>query len=173
MIDINNTITDIDKLIEEIKKEAENDVSIVRKTPDMIEKTIDITKKEQELAKFNLLNELYVLPIMELAQRVSFATSGQNIVIPGFDNFSIAGRMFKLRDYIVSKGYKVDAIISLLPKSTTEVNLLLQAKEKGFDLGFNNIPDLTNQNRLQRAQYFLNYNNTYNNTEVEPNGRSF
>lgn len=142
---------EINKLLAEFNTET----PLIRKTPDMIEKNPNVVERSKELIEFTWLHDLYITPLSEFAKRVCVKLGIPFSEIPSFSNASIMGRMSKLRDFLLSKGCTLDTVFKLIPKNTSEIALLVEAKKCGFDLGFKGISDLTNDNRLERAKNFI------------------
>lgn len=163
--------------IEEFLEEKKNSKTpLIRKKPETLILIPDIKKREEEIKEFNCLHNLYVLPLSEFAVRICTKLGISTIEIPNIYNLSIMGRMSKLRDFLISKGCTIETITKLLPQSTSEIDLLIKANKYGFDLGYANILDITNENRLARARQFLQIKNNQSintNIEVKNNGRNF
>ena len=109
----------------------------------------------KEEIKFNWLNELYVIPLIEFAKRVSLSEGKAFVNNYNSSDSSIMERMLRLRNFLVQKGYSTEAITQLVPKSVEEIDILLQAAKFCFSLRFDNINDLSNDNRVKRAKNYL------------------
>lgn len=150
--EIGISLDELQKMLDEIGKD---ETPIIRKTPAMIEKNPDAKEREKELEKFTWLHNLYVTPLSEMSKRICLKLGISFSEIPSFSNLSIMGRISKLRDFLTSKGCNTDIIVKLIPQTTKEIQLLSYAHKNGFDLGYTNVDDLTNANRLERAKSFL------------------
>lgn len=142
---------EIDKLLFEFKAET----SVFRKKPSDIKNNSNEIERESELLKFKLLDELYVFPLFVLANRINMKLYNKPIEFQGMDNLSIIGRMFKIKEFLVSKGCSIDNIMDLVPRTANEIIILINAKNKGFDLGYASTQSLTNEDRVKRAQEYL------------------
>lgn len=163
--------TEVEELLEEKKNIT---AAIVRKTPDAIKNNSNPIARENELAEFSLLHDLYVEPLAEFSKRVCTKLKLSYSEIPNLDQLSIMGRMAKLCDFLVDKGCTMDIIKQLLPKKESEIRLLANVKKIGFDMGYGDISDLTNKNRIERAKNYLLSNTTsnYNDTETKSNEKN-
>jgi len=163
------SMEEIDKLLFELQ---EDHMSLTKKTPTMIRQNHDIVSRQKEEIKFNWLHELYIVPLLEFSKRDAI-----NRGMSFYDNYtssdySIIERMVRLRNELVSKGYNPQSITQLVPKNVEEINTLLQAAKHGFSLRYDNIQDLSNQERVSRANRFLLIKNSINfNKEADDIGK--
>lgn len=164
----NNLPDEINSLLEEKKN---SNTPLIRQKPDALLLISDVKERNEKIREFNRLNSLYVVPLAEFSVRICGKLNIPSLEIPNIDNLSIMGRMSKFRDFLISKGCSIDTITKLLPKSTKEIDILTKASNYGFDLGFENIQVITNDNRVQRAKEYLENNKI--NVEVINNGRKF
>jgi len=146
------TVEEIDRLIAELQKDR---MSLIEKAPSLIKNNHNIEAREKEMIKFEWLNDLYVVPLIEFSKRVSMNEGTTFTDTYTRSDYSIIERTVRLRNFLVSKGYNPLTITSLVPKTVEEINLLLQAKKIGFNLRLDNQVDLTNDNRVQRAKDYL------------------
>lgn len=153
-----------------LEEKINSKTPLIRQKPESLYLITDTRDKAAKILEFSRLHSLYVLPLSELSVRICNKMKISHAEIPNIDNLSIMGRMSKLRNFLISKGCSIETITKLLPKSTEEIQLLTKANNYGFSLGFENIQDITNDNRLQRANEFLQSKNI--NIEVRNNGRS-
>lgn len=168
---IRKLLRDIPKEIQELLLEKENlKTPLTRKTPSMIMGNSNIKLREEEMREFQYLHDLYVVPLLEFSIRVCMKYKITFPEIPNFSELSLMGRVSKLRNFLISKGCTMDTIKQLIPQSIEEIELLRKANINGFNLGFENIPVVTNENRLERAKRFLAAKNEIN-TEVHNNGK--
>lgn len=165
------SMEEIDKLLFELKEEH---VSLLNKSPSMIKGNHDIKSRQKEQIKFDWLNDLYIAPLLEFAKRVSLAEGRAFTDSYTYSDYSIMERTVRLRNFLVSKGYQPETITSLVPKTVEEINMLLQAAKLGFSLKFDGVPDLTNENRLDRAKNYLLLKNVIpaDTKEVENSGKT-
>lgn len=150
-LDIGITMSDIDKLLNELKIET----SLLRKRKEEIERNPDLLVKSQELINFRILTEIYVLPLSEMANRLSLHYNQQPICFPNLDNYSIIGQVMTIRNFLLSKGCSLETIVKLIPKSKEEVNIFVLAYHNGFSLEFLPNQTLYNEDRLKRAKDHL------------------
>lgn len=164
------SMEEIDKLLFELQEEH---VSLTQKTPSMIRQNHDIVERKKEEMKFNWLNELYIRPLLEFSKRDALNRGMSFYDSYSSSDYSIMERMVRLRNELVSKGYHPQTITQLVPKNVDEVNTLLQANKQGFDLGFDNIPNLSNEDRVERAnKYLLIKNSITFNKEADDIGKT-
>lgn len=128
---------------------------LLEETPAEIDTIKDTIERNRISNNFNILNEIYVLPLSEMANRVSNRLTGQRKIFIGIDDFSIKKRMAVIRKYLISKGVSEDTILKLIPKTVEEVNLLVEANKSGFSLEFGDADSLSNEDRLMRARKHL------------------
>lgn len=149
---ISSTIDDIDIVSsDEINKflfELEADTSILRKRPSDV-------SGEKELFQLKALEDIYVLPLQELANRINMKLNNDRVEFYGLDGLSITGKSMKIRDFLLSKGCTKETFMQVVPKTEAEINLLLTARAQGFDLGFDEHQTLDNQDRVFRAGQYL------------------
>lgn len=172
---IKQILPELSKEVEELLEEKKNiTAAIVRKTPDAIKKNPNPITRESETAEFIWLHNLYVEPLLEFSKRFCTKLELPYSEIPNLAPLSIMGRMAKLCNFLVEKGCTIDTIKQLLPKKESEIKLLAEVKKMGFDMGYSNISDLTNENRIERAKNYLLSNTVekYNETEINNNGRN-
>lgn len=149
--DMMNFLDDINSIIQELEMKT----SFIRKTPDEIMKNEDFIEMKREQVRFELLNEMLVLPLKELANRISDRPNILPFDMSQLDKLSIMGRVMKLRTYLMSKGCTIQTIEQLIPKTEEEFDILLNAKKLGFNLGFDKNQPLDNKSRISRAQTYL------------------
>lgn len=151
--DLDDTISEA-KILEFIN-ELYLSSQLLEETPAEIDTMKDTIERNHLLNNFNTLNEIYVLPLSEMANRVSNRLTGQRKIFVGIDDFSIKKRMTVIRKYLISKGVSEDTILKLIPKTVEEVNLLAEARKSGFSLEFGDADSLSNEDRLMRARKHL------------------
>lgn len=127
----------------------------LEETPADIESIKDVIERNRLLNDFNLLNEIYVLPLLEMANRISNRLTGQRKIFVGIDDFSIRKRMAVIRKYLIDKGVSENTILELIPKTVSEVNVLVAARKSGFLLEFGDADSLSNKDRVMRASEHL------------------
>lgn len=128
--------------------ELEADTSILRKRPG------DVTG-EKEFFQLKVLEEIYVLPLLELANRINMKINGCRVEFFGLEGLSITGKSMKIRDFLLTKGCTKKVFMQVIPKEETEINVLLAARSQGFNLGFQDNQTLDNNDRVSRARQFL------------------
>lgn len=151
-------INNLDISLEDIKdliREIEVQTSLIRKKPSEIQKNLNIVERQRELYNYELLNKIYVLPLMEMANRISMKLNNKNVTFTNLEDLSIMGRMMVIRNYLVSTGCKLEDITQLIPQNENEVNILFNAYKNGFPLEFTSNQSLSNSSRLQRAFDYL------------------
>jgi len=142
--------------INEFLFELEADTSILRKKPSDI-------SEQSELFQLKVLEEIYVLPLQELANRINMKLNNSKVEFYGLNGLSITGKSMKIRDYLLSKGCTKQMFMKVVPKTEAEINILLTARANGFDLGFNEQQTLDNDDRVMRAKQYLNSLNNQEN----------
>ena len=133
-------------------EETPDDIESIK---DVIESIKDVIERNRLLNDFNLLNEIYVLPLLEMANRISNRLTGQRKIFVGIDDFSIRKRMAVIRKYLIDKGVSENTILELIPKTVSEVNVLVAARKSGFLLEFGDADSLSNKDRVMRASEHL------------------
>ena len=143
---------DLENMIEELKQKEE---SLLRKTPKDLEKITDPMERKYTQAKIQWLKSIYVTPLLELANRISFKLTNKLAEFKNLDNLSVRGQMFQIRNYLFSKGCTIEILENIIPKSQREVNILLAARKAGFDLSFKPNQSLSSDFRVKRATEYL------------------
>lgn len=154
-LDLDLTDTILEQEILDFISQLSLQFQLLEKTPSEIDTIKDNIERNRLLNDFNLLNEIYVLPLSEMANRVSNRLTGQRKIFIGIDDFSIKKRMAVIRKYLISKGVSEETILKLIPKTVEEVNLLAEARKSGFSLDFGDADSLSNEDRLIRARKHL------------------
>lgn len=145
--------------INEMMKEIEVQTSLIRKKPVEILENTDIMSRQMQLRNFEVLNKIYVLPLKEMADRISMKLYGKRANFYGLEDMSIMGRMMAIRNFLLSVGCKMNDIIQLIPQDEEEVNILFRAYKKGFSLEFTANQSLMNGDRLIKAMNYLKQEN--------------
>ena len=141
--------------INDLLLELELETSVLKMKPESVMKISNIVERDKTLSKIKWLEELYVLPLLELANRINTTVCGKKVEFVGLENLSIRGRMFQIREFLLSKGCQIDTIIRVVPKTVEELGILLNARSLGFNLGFEEHQTLDNSERVMRAQQYL------------------
>lgn len=149
--DLNLFLDDIitDEEIQNLVNQLSLQYQPLEETPDDIESIKDVIERNR------LLNEIYVLPLLEMANRISNRLTGQRKIFVGIDDFSIRKRMAVIRKYLIDKGVSENTILELIPKTVSEVNVLVAARKSGFLLEFGDADSLSNKDRVMRASEHL------------------
>ena len=63
--------------------------------------------------------------------------------------------MAVIRKYLIDKGVSENTILELIPKTVSEVNVLVAARKSGFLLEFGDADSLSNKDRVMRASEHL------------------
>ena len=153
------SLDEINKLLSELKSE---ETSILRKTPAEIDQIPDLVEREKQKQSLEFYNEVMVWPLIELADRICMAQQQPKIDFTVLNNRSIRGRQAGIKKVLVSKGCTPEIMLKVIPKTPAEVNLLEEARDKGFNLGFEKHHKLDNEDRLLRASQYLETLNTNN-----------
>lgn len=148
---LNISVDDINDLI----KEIEIQTSLIRKKPSEIKSNLNTIERQKELYNYELLNKIYVLPLMEMANRISLRLKNKELTFTSLDDLSIMGRMMVIRNYLTSVGCRLEDITQLIPKNENEVNILFRAYKNGYSLDFDENQPLSNSSRVQRAIDYL------------------
>lgn len=152
-LDLDDTISEAE--IYELINDLYLSSQLLEETPAEIDTIKDTIERNRISNNFNILNEIYVLPLSEMANRISNRLTGQRKIFVGIDDFSIKKRMAVIHKYLISKGVSEDTILKLIPKTVEEVNLLAEARKSGFSLEFGDADSLSNEDRLMRARKHL------------------
>lgn len=180
-IDIDKLLSDVNKInIEEVKPPTDNvsmvstgeikrflfeleaDTSILRKKPR------DLSGQE-ELFQLKVYDEIFVLPLFELANRINMKKNHNKIEFLGLDDLSITGRSMKIRDFLLTTGCTKKTFMQVVPQTEMEADILFAARLKSFDLSFQYNQTLDNNDRVLRAKQYLA---SLTNTSQENYGRS-
>lgn len=158
-MDINSILNlDTDSLLKELDYlllELEAETFFVRKKPEEIMKNPDFVERKKEEYRFQVLNEIFIFPLKEFADRISSKMGQKPFDALQLEPLSISERLLKLRSYLVTKGCTVEMMSRLIPKTEQECDLLLNARKMGFSLGFEQNQSLDNAERILRASNYL------------------
>ncbi len=159
-------IEQMQKEEQRIQEEEQNlklqQLKLFGKSPNEIRKIPVLHDRNAELAKFELLNQLYVLPLFEYAKRVS---GNPKLSFKDSDELSIYHRCQILQQYIkqkaAEKGKKFTEIDlhRLIPTTEKDIDYLVRAKRIGFDLGLEKQEYLENNVRVFLARQRLKEKN--------------
>mgnify|MGYP001072350514 CR=1 FL=1 len=158
MIDIDSMLLDTDSLLKELDYlllELEAETFFVRKKPEEIMNNPDFVERKKEEQRFQVLNEMFIFPLKEFADRISSKMGQPLFDVYQLEGLSIAERLLKLRSYLVARGCTVEMMNRLIPKTEQECDLLLNARKMGFSLGFEQNQSLDNEDRILRASNYL------------------
>lgn len=151
ILDTNSLLKELDYLLLEL----ESQTFFVRKKPEEIMNNQDFVERKKEEQRFQILNDIFILPLKEFADRISFKMNQAPFNIYQLEGLSIVERLLKLRSYLLSKGCTVEMMSRLIPKTERECDLLLNARKMGFSLGFERNQSLDNEDRISRASNYL------------------
>lgn len=99
-----------------------------------------------------MANELYIGP---LENYLTVLTHGEGCYDKPFeetDDLSILERAVRMRDTILRHGGSLDYLLSLVPKTSEELDILMCAKNNGFPLNHM----LSNDEKVAAARQYLN-----------------
>lgn len=150
--EIGITLAEINGLLEEVSKQ---ETSILRIKPQDIDKLGSYVERQKKHKNYEIMRKIYVLPLIEMANRVSNYTKKGDFHIDNLDNLSIMGQIMKIRNYLVNHGVMLDNIMNVIPQSEDDVEVLYAAAERGFDLNIKNAENLSNSERVERASAYL------------------
>lgn len=137
--------------IEDLLKELEEQTSIIKQSPSSLEEIHNIEQRQKELKRFQLINELYVIPLEHYLNAVNYKNGNYSRAYMDNNDFSISERISRLRNALLRQGCTLEQILSFVPKTVEEVVVLTYAKENGLALN----PALSNVEKVANAQKYL------------------
>lgn len=143
--------TDIDALLKQMEELSKN-TSIIEITPKDIMEIQDPVVKSEKQKQFNCVEFLYVNPLKKLLKGVLSSKNEKNYLYD-INNLSILDRIKKLGRVLLNYGYTKQQLVMLVPHTKEEVNIVLEAKEKGF-IDLEIVDHVT---RLSNAKKWLGY----------------
>ena len=146
---LNETSTHENKVFSTLKQ---TETHITEKRPSSINEIRNWEQRQKELRLFQLAKELYIGP---LENYLTILTRGEGSYDKPFketDDLSILERAVRMRDTILKHGGSLEYLLSLVPRTEEEQDILVCAKNNGFLLNHT----LSNDEKVAAAQQYLN-----------------
>lgn len=114
--------------------------------------------------QFNKSSRIYVKPLEKLVKKMLDSVNKEKYVY-NVDDLLIFERVKLFNSILIRSGYTKEQIVSLLPKTEEEVDLLAKA----FENGFKELTIMDNETRVLEARsFFTKYRKRY---FIEKNGK--
>lgn len=120
--------SEIEEIINELNKGTYG-LSIIEKSPKDIEEISDGKKREKEMERFKIINDLYVKPLEDLLNCIGNNQTGKYGFDYGIAILPIIERIKVLSTKLVMMGVSLDQMLQLVPKNVSELREKIEEYE--------------------------------------------
>lgn len=149
---LNETSIATHEIEEILRKLRQTETPITEKRPSSFNEIHNLEQRKKELETFLLANELYIRPLENYLTVLTHGEGNYSKPFEETDDLSVLERIVRLRDTILKHGGTLENILSLVPRTEEEQDILVYAKNNGFPLNHT----ISNDEKVAAARQYLN-----------------
>lgn len=133
-------------------KQKEKEIKVAYKRPSSINEIRNLEERKLSWRIFRFTEELYLGPLGNYLAILTHGEKSYDKIFKETDDLSIMERALRMREIILKNGGSLDYLLSLIPRTEEEEDILKCAKNNGFPLNHM----LSNDEKVAAARQYLN-----------------